>query len=186
LRADLTANSTDVVLDMIPVLNRMEPAQQPMPTVIPGAWNRTYNLQGELLESRSTDTDGIFTFNTNGIFAVSGLMLAVPEEPVGAGADWYFDTEDNGVVLRTRVSVLDITDEQISISATTSLLSANNNQLDSFEETATGLYSTNSLLVSSMDVSRSINFTTNQNVNNEPAIITGAWQSTETIREITQ
>ncbi len=82
-----------------------------------------------------------YSHATRGLLVTPNMILVVPEDPVGPGAEWTIPLDRSGE-LRAQVTVINITDDLVE----TELIFENTNEQGSFTMTATGAYDRDTLV----------------------------------------
>jgi len=178
LLARLTAVSNDDnQLALYPSLNEFTGQINAMPAAIPGAWFRSYSDNGVIVGGSNSDTTGLFSLETQHVFTVPALVLAVPATRLGEGATWSTEspisTEAGASlgVLRTTGIVTALTTTALTVRVETVYVAQNQDDGAMMESIVEATYDTNTLLIRNGNVTSTIAFIDQVKRNGEPVTI---------------
>lgn len=148
VRISLSSTEQDIQISMIPVLNAysadntLEPSDK-----LPGSWQRTYTDKGALTDASSNDSKALISYNTDFLFAFPGLVLAVPDEPIGKGAHWAYAQEVSTGAIQTEIQLVDISSDNLSVSISIFYLPADDGTSVTYSNTLQATYDRASLVM---------------------------------------
>jgi hypothetical protein len=179
-------------LSLYPALQDYSNDLEGSSVALPGAWQRSYSRNGVILNASSTDTNGLFALESQHVFTVPALVLAVPDTALGQGASWSTDsaisTEEGEPlgVLRATGTITSLSSDELTVRSETLFIPLAVDDPASLQSIVEATYDVHTLLILDGNVRSTIAFAQQVRRNGEPVDLSSSLTIVHNIRELAQ